>query len=180
MSDLHQVVVDDIGKVVCRKPVRLDENEIALVLVLLVKPVNGVRERRAALAAEPDDMAFATRSSTCGLVRRYAATGAGVVDQVAAVEGLLLVPLKVLRGAETPISMAALEKLLRVMGVVVQTLGLSEVSTTPSCGATKKHTWVYGPYGPPTSGPSSQSNSAHFRSLMSLGRASSTMRVYGV
>lgn len=80
MGDLHEVVIDNIGKVVRRESVRLDEDEIALILVLLVMPVDGISERRTPLAAEPDHVALATGSTTCRLVGRDAAASTGVVD----------------------------------------------------------------------------------------------------
>jgi hypothetical protein len=132
VGDLHEVVINDIGKMVCRKPICLHENEVALVLVLLVVPIHGIRERRATLTAESDDMALATRSTARRLVGRDAAAGSGIVDQVAAVEGLLLVLLEVFGRAEASVSVAAFQKLLGMLGVVMQALGLLSVSTSRS------------------------------------------------
>lgn len=124
MSDLHEVVIHHIRKVVGRVAVSLDDDEVALVLILLVVAVDNIRERRTAFAEESDDVALAAAGTASGLVRRDAAACAGIVDEVAAVEGLLLVPLEVLRGAKATVSLAALDELVGMFSVVVQSLGL--------------------------------------------------------
>lgn len=128
VGDLHEVVIDDVGEVVRRVAVGLDDDEVALVLVLLVLAVDDVGEGRPALAAEPDDVALAGPGAARRLVGRDAAACAGVADEVAAVQGLLLVPLEVLGLAEAAVCLATLDQLVGVVGVVVKPLGLSRGS----------------------------------------------------
>jgi hypothetical protein len=77
-------------------------------------------------------MALATGGTTRCLIGRDAAAGSRVVDQVAAIEGLLLVLLEVFGRAETSVSVAAFQKLLGVLGVVMQAFGLLSVSASRS------------------------------------------------
>lgn len=96
VGDVHEVVVDDVGEVVGRVAVSLDEDEVVLVLALLVVAVDAVDEGgAAALSVEADDVGFAGGGAAFGLGDGDGAAGSWVVGGAAALEGLLLVALEV-------------------------------------------------------------------------------------
>lgn len=127
VGHVHEMIVNDIGKVVRGIPVRLEQDEVTVVLVLLVMAVDDVGEGRttAFRATEAYNVALAIGGAASSLVRRYRTAGTGVVDGVgAAVEGLLLVALELLGGAEAAIGVAGVDEAVRVSRVVVKALGL--------------------------------------------------------
>lgn len=124
VGDLHEMVVHDVGKVVGRVAIRLDENEVAFSFVLLVVPVDQVRERWTTLTQESDDVAFTICCAACGLVRRDTAARPRVVDEAPSVESLLLVSLEVFGCTETTVRLTVVDELFGMLLVVMQSFRL--------------------------------------------------------
>lgn len=110
MSDVHEVIVHDVGKVIGRKPVALHDDEVILALGLLVCAVHQVGRRDGRLGGlEPDRVRLPVGRAPVRLGRRDAPARPRVVGGVAAGGGLLDVELQFVPGAEAPERAAALE-----------------------------------------------------------------------
>lgn len=122
MRNLHKTVINDVGEMVRRIPVRLEDDKVLLSLLLLERPVDGVLEAQ-------DPKGIAPEAHDVGLTRRGALFCLGGGDGAAcpwvggwqagvvALEALLL---EVFGGAETAVCVASVYEFLDVGSVDVQ------------------------------------------------------------
>lgn len=123
---LHEVVVDDVGKVVGREAVRLDEDKVLFGILLLVGAVNGIAELDAggSIALEAHDMGLAGGGKPDRLGRIHGPARARVEGGHAGVVELALLGLELLGAAEAAIGVARVYQLLRMVPVDCQALRL--------------------------------------------------------
>lgn len=113
VCDFHQVVVDDVGKVVRRIAVRLYQDKVLFTIFLLKRAVDGVTRLWAAklVAAEAHYMRLASVCTALGLSIANGAAGAWIYCWLACFVELLLLRLKLFRGTEAAVSIAFVDEL---------------------------------------------------------------------
>ena len=91
VCDVHQMIVNDIGKMVGWKTVRLDENKVILVLPLLetaVRQIDKARSRDGVVSLEAYDMLLAAGSAFVGFISTDCPACPRIASGSAGVEGL--------------------------------------------------------------------------------------------
>ena len=132
MGRSHQVIVDDMGEMIGRDAVRLEQDDVLIVLGQLQRSLDqiGVLDLvfNAARRAETDDIALARRNPALNFLQRTVA----VLGVLAVIAEVLLVLLllrahlrQLLLGAEARIRIAALDELLDKYMIDLRALALA-------------------------------------------------------
>lgn len=123
------MVINDIGKMIRRIPVRLHQHKVLLGLLLLKRPVDGVLELGCAKEArvEAHDVSFPGRGTGVGLGAREGAAGARVRGGLAGIVKGALLGLEVVGGAEAAVGGAVVQERLGVLAVCVEAFRLGDV-----------------------------------------------------
>ena len=156
MRDLHQVVIDHIGEMIRWVAISFDNNEIFFGLALLVAVVHDVVElHRDGAALESDGVRLA--AAPLGFFERNLAASPWVVCRGPSDMGFGFMPLKVGGRTEAPVRLAFLDESLGVAMIMCIPLRLCMESASmhgkPGAIEIRWLTCLYGPNGPPTSGP---------------------------
>lgn len=132
------MVIHDVGKVIRREPIRLEQDEV-LLGILLEGPVDGVLELG---APEPPrvqahDVALALGCTAVRLGALDMPAGARVVGWLAGLVELELLRVELLKVAEAAVGVVAVEEYLDVLFVDIETLRLRGGSVgEPDAGKT--------------------------------------------
>lgn len=114
MCDFHQVIIDNVGKVICRKSVRLDKNEIFFRVLFPKASINRVLEHGPSkeIGSEAYDVGLAASSTIIRLRVINGAAGPGISGRLSSI--MLLAPhrFELMGVAEAAISVAMAEELL--------------------------------------------------------------------
>ena len=95
VGDVHQVVIYNIGKVIRRESIALDEDKVLLVLLLLVPPVDPVHKRGRDSSPEAYYVRLSPRSPVGRLLGGDVTAGAWVPRRLVMRRGVLLMLLEV-------------------------------------------------------------------------------------
>lgn len=148
---LHQVVVHDIGEMVRREPIRLENDKVLLDVLLLEVAVDGVAEFRVpkGVSLEADDVRLAGGRALGGFRRVDGAAGAGVDGGLAGFVEFALLGLELLRAAEAAVCVALVYEFLNVVFVYWESLrleerGLADVDLSVACNSPYLSIWSMG------------------------------------
>ena len=121
VGDTHEMVVDDVCKIVCRHPVPFDENLILkLIIVYRDVAVNNVMERRCARKRH-----LLTDNVWVACIKMRLDFFLGEVAAVAVIALVFTIFMRMLRIAEAAVRKALLNELLRIFFVNFLTLTLN-------------------------------------------------------
>lgn len=117
MCNLHQVVIDNVGQMVCRESIRLHQDKVLLRVLLLEPPIDGIMELwpTKLVALEANHMRLPRFCAAIRLVGVYGAACARVNRRLAGLVELTLLGFKLLRGAEAAVCMVMVQELLNVL-----------------------------------------------------------------
>lgn len=126
MCNLHQVVIDNVGEVVCRESIRLHQDKIFFHVLFLERPVDGITKLGATklVAPEANDVGFSSLCSAIRLGGIYRAACSGVNGGLASLVQLTLLRFQLLRSAKASVGIIMIQQLLHVFMVNRQPLRL--------------------------------------------------------
>lgn len=131
MSNLHEMVINDIGKVIGREAVALDDDEVVLALILSVSSIHKIGRRDGGFGGfESNGMWLAMRCSSVGFRLANVRTSPRVVSCAAAGGGFPDVELQILFGTEAAECPVTVQKGLCMLLIQRETFGLWGVSAT--------------------------------------------------
>lgn len=121
MCDLHQVIVNHVGKMIRRKAISLQEDEVVLGVLLLKAAVDNITYGKASkdVALEAYDMALTLSGSTISLARVDGAARLAVDGRLAGLMLLASLRLQLLLVAEAAVCVAGVDELLDMALVYV-------------------------------------------------------------
>jgi hypothetical protein len=116
MGDLHMTIVNDVGKVICRETVALDDNEVVLGEFVLEPAVDDVLDQWRCLGAlEADGELLSVMGTLIRLLRRDMPTCARIEDWLPGLVGSSFELLQLLGRAEAPIRLTFAEEHIGVL-----------------------------------------------------------------
>lgn len=126
MCNLHQMVVDNVGEVVGREPIRLHQDEIFLHVLLLEWPVDGITKLGPTklVAFEANDVRFSSLCSAIRLGGIYRAACSGINGGLARLVQLTLLRFQLLRSAEAAVGVIMVQQFVYVFMINRQPLRL--------------------------------------------------------
>jgi hypothetical protein len=136
VGDLHEPVIDHVGKVVGREAVTLPDDKVLFVLAFSVALVDEIgdfsRRLRRLPGLESNGKRLATGGPLLGHIVRKTPTGPGIVDGLSLVDGRDLVHLEVFGLAETSVRFSFLDQLVNVLIIHREAVRLFDLSEATS------------------------------------------------
>jgi len=180
VCDLHAMVIHHIRQMICRVSIWLHHNGIvvnsvnqvhftAVGFILPRLAIDQVVEHGISFHLQPDHVGFAVGCSIRRLFRGYGRAFSVISRCQTRLASVACERIEALGGAEAAIGMAVGDQFVGMGSVQSCSLGLwvSHVSSGRYTPRTLHFTCLYGPYGPPTTGPTN-TVSVHFFSLLQV------------
>ena len=129
MSDLHQVVINNVGQMVCGESISLHQDEVFLRVLLLESPIDGIMKLRPTklVALEANHMGFSSFRPAIRLVGVDGAACPRINSRLAGLVELTLLVFELFRGAEAAVGMVMIQESLDVLAIDGQPLRLHSV-----------------------------------------------------